>query len=39
MTLRKSAAIPPKTTAMETKQDAIEQLRVQFGMLSQEVSS
>jgi two-component system LytT family response regulator len=24
---------------METKQDAIEQLRVQFGMLSQEVSS
>lgn len=38
MTLRKSAAIPPKTTAMETKQDAIEQLRVQFGMLTQEVS-
>jgi DNA-binding LytR/AlgR family response regulator len=39
MTLRKSAAISPKTTTMETKQDAIEQLRVQFGMLTQEVSS
>jgi two-component system LytT family response regulator len=39
MTLQKSAAIPPGTTARETKQDAIEQLRVQVGMLTQEVSS
>ena len=39
MTLQKSAAIRRKTTAMETKQDAIEQLRVQFGILTQEVSS
>jgi two-component system LytT family response regulator len=39
MTLRKSAAILPKTPARETKQEAIEQLRVQFGMLTQEVSS
>jgi two-component system LytT family response regulator len=39
MALQKSAAIPPETTARETKQDAIEQLRVQVGMLTQEVSS
>jgi Response regulator of the LytR/AlgR family len=39
MTLRKSEVISSNPTTKETKQDAIEQLRVQFGMLTQEVSS